>query len=152
MDKKPQSLSISQIKAGDQASLTRAFSQADVLAFAQVTGDQNPAHVDEAYAKGTMFKTRIVHGMLVASLFSALLGVRLPGLGTIYMGQTLQFRRPVKLDESVTATITVKEVMPEKNRVIFDCLALNAAGEAVITGEATVLAPRETNENKEEKP
>ena len=134
--------SIEQLKTGDQASMTRAFTQADVEAFAQVSGDCNPAHLDEDYAKGTMFKTRIVHGMLTASLFSALLGTRLPGLGTIYLGQTLQFRRPVHFDEPITATVTVKEIIAEKNRVVLDCLAVNPQGETVIIGEATVLPSR----------
>ncbi|NLW20549.1 MAG: MaoC family dehydratase, partial [Clostridiales bacterium] len=89
----------------------------------------------------TIFKTRIAHGMLVSALFSALLGTRLPGLGTIYTGQTLQFRRPVYLDELITATITVKEVLLEKNRVLFDCQAVNEKGETVLLGEATVLPP-----------
>lgn len=133
---------ITAMKPGDQASLTRAFTSEDVLAFARVSGDENPAHLDEAYAKGTMFKTRIVHGILTASLFSALLGTQLPGLGTIYLGQNLQFRRPVYLDEPITATITVKDIIPEKNRVIFDCQAVNSRGETVILGEATVLPPQ----------
>ena len=135
--------SIEQLKTGDQASMTRAFTQADVEAFAQVSGDCNPAHLDEDYAKGTMFKTRIVHGMLTASLFSALLGTRLPGHRTINLGQTLQFRKPVHFDEPITATVTVRDIIADRNRVVLDCLAVNAKGETVITGEATVLPPRE---------
>jgi len=133
---------IHQLNTGDSAFISRRFSEADVRAFAALTGDENPAHLDEAYASGTMFKTRIVHGMLVSSLFSALLGTRLPGLGTIYTGQTLQFRRPVYLNELITATITVKEILMEKNRVIFECKAVNEAGDTVLLGEATVLPPQ----------
>jgi len=133
---------IHQLNTGDSAFISRRFSEEDVRAFAALTGDENPAHLDEAYASGTMFKTRIVHGMLVSSLFSALLGTRLPGLGTIYTGQTLQFRRPVYLNELITATITVKEILMEKNRVIFECKAVNEAGETVLLGEATVLPPQ----------
>ena len=133
---------IHQLNTGDSAFISRRFSEADVRAFAALTGDENPAHLDEAYASGTMFKTRIVHGMLVSSLFSALLGTRLPGLGTIYTGQTLQFRRPVYLNELITATITVKEILLEKNRVIFECKAVNEAGDTVLLGEATVLPPQ----------
>jgi len=136
-----QSHTIQQMKVGDSASLQRRFTEADVQAFASLTGDHNPAHLDEEYARGTIFKTRIAHGMLVSALFSALLGTRLPGLGTIYTGQTLQFRRPVYLDELITATITVKEVLLEKNRVLFDCQAVNEKGETVLLGEATVLPP-----------
>lgn len=142
MKQEHQVITIHQLKVGDSVSITRSFSEEDVKAFAAVSGDVNPAHLDEEYARGTMFKTRIVHGMLVASMFSAILGTRMPGLGTIYTGQTLQFRRPVKLDEPITATLTVKEILMEKNRVIFDCLASNQAGEAVIIGEATVLPPK----------
>lgn len=142
MENKQKVYTIHQLKPGDSASITRAFSKEDVLAFAQVSGDHNPAHLDEEYAKGTMFGTCIVHGMLVASLFSAILGISMPGLGTIYTGQTLQFRRPVLLDEPITASLTVKDVLVDKNRVIFDCLAVNQKGEAVITGEAIVLPPK----------
>lgn len=134
---------IHQLNTGDSAFISRRFSEADVRAFAALTGDENPAHLDEAYASGTMFKTRIVHGMLVSSLFSALLGTRLPGLGTIYLGQTLQFRKPVHFDEPITATVTVRDIIADRNRVVLDCLAVNAKGETVITGEATVLPPQE---------
>ncbi len=133
---------VQEIQVGDRAELTHAFTEADVASFAQVSGDKNPAHLDEAYAQTTMFKTRIVHGMLVASLFSALLGTQLPGLGTIYTGQTLKFTKPVHLGEQLTASITVKEVITEKNRVILDCLVVNPAGEPVVVGEATVMPPR----------
>ncbi len=140
------SIPINQIVIGDQVEMRRAFSAQDVEAFARVTGDLNPAHLDEAYAAGTMFKTRIVHGMLVASLFSAILGTQLPGLGTIYTAQTLKFLRPVHLDETITARLTVKEINLERGRVIFDCQALNDQGESVIVGEATVLPPRKPTE------
>jgi acyl dehydratase len=140
------SIPIDQIKAGDQVAMRRAFSAQDVDAFARVTGDMNPAHLDEAYAAGTMFKTRIVHGMLVASLFSALLGTQLPGLGTIYTAQTLKFLRPVRLDEVVTAQLTVKEINHDRGRVVFDCQVTNDQGDLVVTGEATVLPPRKQAE------
>ena len=136
------SITIDQIKVGDQVEMRRSFSAQDVDAFARVTGDLNPAHLDEAYAAGTMFKTRIVHGMLVASLFSALLGTELPGLGTIYTAQTLKFLRPVRLDEPITARIAVKEINLERGRVVFDCQVTNDQGDAVLTGEATVLPPK----------
>lgn len=141
------SYTIHQIKQGDQVSLTHAFTEADVIDFARLSGDTNPAHLDEAYAATTMFKTRIVHGILVSSLFSALLGTQMPGLGTIYTGQTLQFRRPVYLNDQITATLTVKEVLLEKNRVIFDCQAVNQAGEVVLLGEATVMPPKESKKD-----
>jgi acyl dehydratase len=122
--------------------MTKSFSETDVLSFSLVSGDLNPAHVNEDYAKTTMFKTRIVHGMLVGSLFSAILGTELPGLGSIYTHQSLKFVKPVFLDEKVTATVTVKEIILEKNRVIFDCVAKNENEEVVIVGEATIMPPK----------
>lgn len=130
------------LQVGDKATLTKAFTEDDVALFARVSGDHNPAHMDEAYAKGTMFKTRIVHGMLAGSLFSAILGTELPGLGTIYTGQTLKFTRPVHFNEEITATVTVKELQQERNRAILECVAVNPAGETVIVGEATVMPPK----------
>lgn len=130
------------LHVGDSASLMKSFSEADVLSFALVSGDANPAHVNEEYAKTTMFKTRIVHGMLVGSLFSAIFGTKLPGLGSIYTFQSLKFVKPVYLDETITATVTVKEVIMEKNRVIFDCVAQNNQGEVVVVGEATIMPPK----------
>ena len=98
--------------------------------------------MDENYAKTTQFKTRIVHGMLAGSLFSALLGTDLPGVGTIYTGQTLKFTRPVHFGEEITASVTVKELNAERNRAVFECLAVNPQGEPVIVGEATVMPPK----------
>ena len=137
-----QGKSIGEMKVGDKASVTRAFTEQDVADYARVSGDHNPAHMDEEYAKTTMFKTRIVHGMLVGSLFSALLGTQLPGLGTIYTGQTLRFTKPVRYDVPITATVTVKEVIMEKNRVILNCQAVDPDGDTVVLGEATVMPPR----------
>lgn len=133
---------INELKVGQFSILKRSFSEIDVLNFAAVTGDQNPAHVDEEYAVNSFFKTRIVHGMLVGSLFSAILGTELPGLGSIYTSQSLKFVRPVYFNEEITATVTVKEIIFEKNRVIFDCVAKNNKDEVVIVGEATIMPPR----------
>ena len=133
---------IHDLQVGDRAEITRAFTEEDVQRFAQVSGDHNPAHLDEAYAKETMFKTRIVHGMLVSSLCSALLGTELPGLGTIYTGQTLRFTKPVYFDVPITASVTAKEVVAEKNRVILNCQAVDPDGDTVVLGEATVMPPR----------
>lgn len=133
---------IEQLRIGDRASLTKRFTDADVAGFAAVSGDANPAHMDEAYAKTTIFKARIVHGFLVGSLFSAILGTELPGLGSIYTNQTLKFTKPVYLGDTVTATVTVKELVPEKNRVILDTVAVNQNGDVVIVGEAVIMPPR----------
>ncbi|WP_172331552.1 MaoC family dehydratase [Mangrovicoccus sp. HB161399] len=128
------------LKVGDSRSLTKTITPDLVQKFADVSEDRNPIHLDEAAGKASMFGQRIAHGMLSASLFSALLGERLPGHGTIYLGQTLKFLAPVRIGEEVTASVTVKEIVPEKKRVILACEAV-AGGQKVITGEATVLAP-----------
>ncbi len=135
---------IEQLFIGETATLTKTFFEADVLGFAKVSGDFNPAHVDEAYAKTTIFQTRIVHGFLVGSLFSAILGTTLPGLGTIYTGQTLKFTKPVYFNDTITASVSVKDIIVEKNRVVFDCVAINQRGETVILGEATVMPPKQS--------
>jgi len=133
---------INDLVVGESSSLTKSFSEADVLQFAQVTGDLNPAHINEEYAQTTIFKTRIVHGMLVGALFSAILGTKLPGLGSIYTYQSLKFVKPVYFDELIRATVTVKELIYEKNRVILDCVAKNERDEVVIVGEATIMPPQ----------
>jgi acyl dehydratase len=133
---------IEELAVGDKASLTKKFVEADVVGFAEVSGDRNPAHMDETYAQTTIFKTRIVHGMLVGSLFSAILGTELPGLGSIYTNQSLKFTKPVYLNDEITATVTVRELIVEKNRVILDTTAVNQRGEVVIVGEAVIMPPR----------
>jgi 3-hydroxybutyryl-CoA dehydratase len=133
---------LSDLKIGDTASLSKQFSNADVMGYAAVSGDSNPVHVDEAYAKTTLFKTRIVHGMLVGGLFSSIFGMIMPGIGTIYTHQSLKFTKPVFIDDTITAVVTVKELIVEKNRVIFDCVAKNQNDEVVIVGEAQLMPPR----------
>ncbi|GAB0118057.1 bifunctional enoyl-CoA hydratase/phosphate acetyltransferase [Acidisoma sp. 7E03] len=128
---------------GDAASLTHCVTQRDIDLFAAVSGDVNPAHVDPDYAAGDMFHHVIIHGMWGAGLISAVLGTRLPGPGAIYLGQDLQFRKPISIGDIITATVTVKEMKPEKKDVVFDCLCTNQAGQAVITGTALIRAPRE---------
>ncbi|MBE3637536.1 MaoC family dehydratase [Mangrovicoccus algicola] len=125
---------------GMSRSLTKRVTPELVEKFADVSEDRNPIHLDEAAGKASIFGERIAHGMLSAILFSALLGERLPGHGTIYLGQTLKFLAPVKIGEEVTATVTVREIQAEKKRVILDCTA-EVAGKTVIAGEATVIAP-----------
>lgn len=135
-------LSIEELNIGDSAETTKAFSESDVLAFAQVSDDYNPAHVDKDYAEKSIFKKQIVHGMLVGSLFSAVFGVKMPGLGSIYTKQSLKFTKPVYFGDQITAKVTVKELNKERNRVVFDCLATNQNGETVIIGEAEIMPPR----------
>jgi 3-hydroxybutyryl-CoA dehydratase len=108
--------------------------------FGELSGDMNPAHFDEAYAATTPFKTRIAHGMLSASYISTILGMKMPGPGTIFMSLTTKFKAPVRIGDEVTATCTVREVIAEKRRVIFDC-ACKVGDLVVIEGEAMVMAP-----------
>ena len=128
---------------GQTASVTRTISESDVYLFAGVTGDLNPAHTNEEYAKTTHFKTRIAHGMLSAGLISAVLGMQLPGPGTIYTGQTLKFLAPVHIGDTITATAEIKSLDVERNRVVLTTTCTNQEGTMVITGEATALLPKE---------
>lgn len=135
-------MTIHEMKIGDHASVTKTVSETDVYLFAGITGDLNPAHTNEVAASKTMFKTRIAHGMLGAGFISAVLGMYLPGPGTIYMGQELKFTKPVHIGDTVTATATVEEIILEKNRVILDTTVVNQDGEIVIKGKATVMPPK----------
>jgi acyl dehydratase len=128
------------MKPGDSAEITKTIEQADVDAFADLTGDHNPVHVDEEFAKTTRFERRIVHGMLTASLISSVLANKLPGEGSVYLGQTLQFLKPVFPGDVITARVTVKEIREDKPIVKLETLCINQRGEIVIRGEATVLA------------
>ncbi len=136
------SLTIESIKVGDKAETKKKFSETDVLGFAEISTDFNPAHVDKAYAEKGLFKKQIVHGMLVGSLFSAIFGVQLPGLGSIYTKQSLKFIKPVFFEDEITAIVTVKEVLLERNRVVFNCEAKNQNGDLVIVGEAEIMPPK----------
>lgn len=137
------SFTINQIEIGDNAKTSKIFEESDVLGFAEISTDFNPAHVDREYAAKTIFKKQIVHGMLVGSLFSSIFGVQLPGLGSIYTKQSLKFTKPVYFGDEVTATVTVKDINLERNRVTFDCIAVNQNGDTVIVGEAEIMPPRE---------
>lgn len=137
------SYTINELKLHQSASVEKTFYDEDVCLFAGVCGDKNPAHLDEAYAKKTVFQTRIVHGMLVASLFSCILGNDLPGAGSIYTNQTLKFTKPVFLGDTIKASVSVSEIIEEKNRVVFSCEARNQHGDIVLVGEAVIMPPRE---------
>ena len=127
---------------GDTAEITKTIEQSDIDAFANVTGDHNPVHVDEEFAKTTRFGKRIAHGMLTASLISAVLANKLPGEGSVYLGQTLQFVAPVFPGDEVTARVTVKEIREDKPIIKLETICMNQRGEIVIRGEATVLIHR----------
>jgi phosphotransacetylase/acyl dehydratase len=132
-----------EIALGDTASLTRMVTHQDIQLFAAVSGDVNPAHMDPDYAATDMFHRVIVHGMWGAGLISALLGTSLPGPGTIYLGQTLRFMKPVGLGDTITARVTVTERREDRKRLKLACTCTNQNGEEVITGEADVIAPTE---------
>jgi 3-hydroxybutyryl-CoA dehydratase len=133
---------VDEINVGDKATLTRTFSEADVFAYAGVSQDVNPVHVDPHFAKNTIFKQRVAHGMFTASMISAVLANDLPGVGTIYLSQTLKFTAPVFLGDTLTAEVEVAQVDREKGRVVFNATLKNQRGEVVLTGESKVLAPR----------
>lgn len=130
------------INVGDSASFEKTISETDIYSFAGITGDFNPAHVNQRHAESTKFGKRIAHGMLVGSLFSTVFGMKLPGEGAIYLSQDLQFKAPVYIGDTVKATVTVTEKL-EKGRIRFDCTATNQQGITVICGTAMLLAPRE---------
>ena len=134
---------IDELSVGQTASFTKTISESDVYLFAGITGDFNPAHVNEAYAKNTAFKTRIAHGMLSAGLISNVLGNQLPGPGTIYMQQQLNFRAPVAIGDTVTATVEVVEILREKKRVRLKTVCSNQDGVVVLDGEALISPPRQ---------
>ena len=135
-------MSIEEMKLGDCASVTKTVTETDVYLFAGITGDLNPAHTDEVSASQTRFGGRIAHGILGAGFISAVLGMKLPGPGTIYLGQELRFTKPVRIGDTITATCTVKELLPEKNIAKFETVCTNQRGDTVITGMATTMPPR----------
>ncbi len=129
------------IHVGDKASRTRTFTDADVRAFADLSGDHNPVHLDAEFAAGTQFKERIVHGMLVGSLFTGILGEELPGPGTIYMTQNLSFKAPVYLGQEVTATVEITSIREGKPIISLDTTVTDKDGKVLVKGEAVMYAP-----------
>lgn len=124
---------------GEQAELTRTVSVANIIAFAEVSGDTNPVHLDEAYASRSFFGGRIAHGMLGASLVSAVLGTKLPGPGAVYLSQELQFHAPVRPDDTLTARVTVTGWEAARGRVTLRTEVLNQSGVSVLSGEARLV-------------
>ena len=128
-----------EIQLGEKASMAKTVTEGDINTFAGVTGDFNPVHINAEFAKNTMFKGRIAHGMLSAGFISAVIGTALPGSNTIYLGQELQFRAPVKIGDTVTATVEVLEKIEAKNRLILRTTVTNQDGILVTDGKATVM-------------
>lgn len=132
-----------EISPGDSASIARMLTVADLELFAVVSGDINPSHLDPVYAKTDLFHRVVAHGMWGGGLISAVLGTKLPGPGTVYLSQSLQFVAPIGIGDTITATVTAREKHVEQSRITFDCRCVNQAGFAVITGVAEVQAPVE---------
>lgn len=132
-----------EINIGDSTSLTRTLTKKDIQLFAIVTGDMNPAHLDETYAKTDIFQQIVGHGMWTGSMFSTLLGMQLPGLGTIYLSQTLKFLKPVHLGDTITAAVKVIAKDDKKKHITLETLCANEKGEHVLEGVAVVLPPTE---------
>jgi len=131
---------IDELKPGMSESFTKTVTESDIQKFGEVSGDMNPAHFDEEWARTTMFKGRIAHGVLTSSYISTVLGMKMPGPGTIFMSLTTRFKAPVRIGDTVTATCTVREVVTDKRRVVFDCTC-KVGDTTVIDGEAMVMAP-----------
>jgi 3-hydroxybutyryl-CoA dehydratase len=128
------------LSVGQEASLSKTVTEADIAAFAEISGDKNPVHLDAQYAAGTIFKERIAHGMLSAAYISAVFGMKLPGPGAIYISQTLSFKAPVKIGDTVITTVKVVELIPEKKRARFECVC-SVNGKPVVQGEAVLMVP-----------
>lgn len=133
---------LEELRVGDRAEFSKTITETDVYLYAGVTGDLNPAHINEEYAKKTFFKTRIVHGMLLAGLISGVLGNKLPGPGTVYIRQDLAFLAPVRLGDTVTASVEIMEIMSEAKRVRARTTCVNQEGLRVLDGEAIVSPPK----------
>jgi len=130
-----------EINIGDTASISRILGKEEIKAFAEATGDKNPIHLNDDYAKNTIFHGVIAHGLLTASMFSTLIGMHLPGLGSIYVSQSLKFIRPVNAGDNITATVKVIAKDDEKKRVTLETICVNQDGKLVLVGEAIVLPP-----------
>ena len=129
------------LSVGQEASLSNTVTEGDIDAFAEVSGDKNPVHLDAEYAASTIFKERIAHGMLSAGYISAVFGMKLPGPGAIYISQTLNFKAPVKIGDTVVTTVKVTEIIPEKKRAKFACVC-TVNDKPVVEGEAVLMVPK----------
>ena len=133
---------IHELEMGDRAEFSKTISESDIYLYAGITGDFNPAHVNQDYAEKTFFKSRIAHGLLVAGLISAVIANQLPGPGTIYLKQELDFLAPVYIGDTVTASVEVMEIQRDKNRVLLKTLCKNQQDKLVIDGKAIVSPPK----------
>ena len=139
----PGGMSIEDVQVGMAESYSQIITDADIMAYAGISGDKNPVHLDEDYASKSRYKKRIAHGMFSASFFSAIFGTKLPGTGCVYVSQSLEFKRPVYMDDTVVATVVVTAVDREKGRVFFDTVC-KVKSKVVINGKAEIFIPRKT--------
>ncbi|MBV1884944.1 MAG: MaoC family dehydratase N-terminal domain-containing protein [Gammaproteobacteria bacterium] len=137
-----------ELEVGQTAQFSETLEERHLILFAAVSGDVNPVHLDEEFAQGTQFKGRIAHGMWSASLISAAIATQMPGPGSIYLGQNLSFKRPVKLGDTLTVNLTINEKIDRKKQVVIDCIVKNQSGKVVLSGDARVVAPEEKVELK----
>jgi 3-hydroxybutyryl-CoA dehydratase len=133
---------LNELKIGDKEEFSKTISEFDIYMFAGITGDFNPAHINEDYAKQTFFKTRIAHGILTAGFISTVIGTKLPGTGTVYVKQDLRFLAPVRIGDTITACVEVVEILDKKNRVRLKTTCFNQDNTQVLDGEAIVSPPR----------
>lgn len=140
---------IEDLSPGMEASVSKTITDEDITAFAELSGDINPVHLNEEFAAGTIFKKRIAHGFMTGSLFSTVLGTKLPGPGCIYMSQTMSFRGPVFIGDELVATCTISKVDLEKGRATFDCVC-TANGRPVLVGEALLMVSRRPTDGSDE--
>lgn len=133
---------IDELAVGDSAEFTKTVSGSDICLYAGITGDFNPAHVNELYAQKTFFKTRIAHGMLLAGFISNVVGNKHPGPGTIYVKQELNFLAPVRIGDTITSRVEVSAMITEKNRVTLKTTCLNQDGTTILDGKALVSPPK----------
>lgn len=134
-------LTVHNLTVGQAYEEKMTVTQQMVERFAAATGDYNPIHTDDDYARKSIFKQRVAHGMLQAGILSGIVGTKFPGVGTIYLSQTLKFTRPVFIGDQVAWRLTVRDIIADKNRVLLDTICTNQKGETVVTGEALVMPP-----------
>lgn len=140
---KIENFTFDELEIGQTAKYSKTLTEDSLILFAAVSGDVNPVHLDAEFASTSLFRERIAHGMYTGGLISAALAMKLPGPGTIYLGQNLKFERPVKLGDVITVHLTVLEKIVDKNFVTLDTTAVNQRGKTVVSGTATVMAPKE---------
>ncbi|WP_373224918.1 MaoC family dehydratase [Enterobacter cloacae complex sp. ESBL7] len=136
------SFTIDQLTVGQTASFRKTITETDVINFASASGDMNPVHIDKLAGKASIFGDRVAHGLLVSGLISTVLGTRLPGNGTIYLGQEMKFTRPTYIGDTITATVEVENIDHEKKRIRLKTTCTNQDGVVVITGTATAMPPK----------